>query len=52
MLRKITHIFDYDDDSTEDEDTGDAPIGNISHLFLRRVKAPGENDVSWGIRMT
>lgn len=53
MLRKITRVFDNDDDNTQDEDTSDAPTGNISYLFLQGVKAlPRDYDTNWGVRMT
>lgn len=44
-LEKVTHLFDYNGDNIENGSIGDASIGNISCLFLRRVKAlPGEKD--------
>ena len=52
-LEKVTHLFDYNGDNIENGSIGDASIGNISCLFLGRVKAlPGEKDTIRGTRMT
>lgn len=52
-LEKVTHLFDYNGDNIENGSIGDASIGNISCLFLRRVNAlPGEKDTIRGARMT
>lgn len=44
ILRKITHTLD-NDATTDDGDPGDAPIGNASYLFLRRLKALQDENV-------